>query len=52
MDQESSQKLICGNRQSLFLTAPRIVFPTKRDTIILERNQSMIGDGDAMRIAR
>ena len=29
----------------------RIVFPEKRDSIILERNQSMVGDGDAVRIA-
>ena len=29
----------------------RIVFPAKRDSIILERHQSMVGDGDAVRIA-
>jgi len=29
----------------------RIVFPAKRDSIIPERNQSMVGDGDAVRIA-
>jgi hypothetical protein len=29
----------------------RIVFPAKRDSIILERNQSVVGDGDAVRIA-
>jgi hypothetical protein len=29
----------------------RIVFPAKRDLIILERHQSMVGDGDAVRIA-
>jgi len=29
----------------------RIVFPTKRDSFILERHQSMVGDGDAVRIA-
>ena len=29
----------------------RIVFPAKRDPIILERHQSMVGDGDAVRIA-
>jgi hypothetical protein len=29
----------------------RIVFPTKRDPLILERHQSMVGDGDAVRIA-
>jgi hypothetical protein len=29
----------------------RIVFPEKRDPIILKRDQSMVGDGDAVRIA-
>jgi hypothetical protein len=28
-----------------------IVFPEKRDPVILERNQSMVGDGDAVGIA-
>ncbi|HUC30433.1 MAG TPA: hypothetical protein VMR80_12635 [Candidatus Acidoferrum sp.] len=51
MDQESSQELICGDRHDLLLTAVRVVFPAKRDSIILERNQSMVGDGDAVRIA-
>lgn len=51
VDQESSQKLICGNRHDLLFTASCVVFPAKRDLIILERHQSMVGDGDAVRIA-
>jgi len=51
VDQESAQKLICRNGHDLVLTAVRIVFPAKRDSIILKRNQSMVGDGDAVRIA-
>ena len=51
VDQESPQKLICGNRHDLLLTAPCVVFPAKRDSIILESHQSMVGDGDAVRIA-
>jgi hypothetical protein len=35
VDQESSQKLICGNRHDL----------------LLESRQSMVRDGDAVRIA-
>ena len=50
VDQEAPQELICGNRHDLLLAAVRIVFPEKRDSIILERNQSMVGDGDAVRI--
>jgi len=51
VDQESAQKLICGDRHDLLLATVCIVFPAKRDPIILERNQSMVGDGDAVRIA-
>ena len=50
VDQESSQKLVCGNRHDLLLTAPCVVFPAKRNSIILESHQSMVGDGDAVRI--
>jgi hypothetical protein len=51
VDQESAQELNRGDRHDLLLAAVRIVFPAKRDSIILERNQSMVGDGDAVRIA-
>jgi hypothetical protein len=51
VDQESAQKLVCGNGHNLLLAAVCIVFPAKRDSIILERHQSMVGDGDAVRIA-
>jgi hypothetical protein len=52
VDQESSQKLICGNRHDFLLTAPCVVFPAKRDSIILESNEPVVGDGDAMCISR
>jgi hypothetical protein len=42
MDQESAQELICGERHDLLLAAV-IVFPAKRDSIIVERHQSMVG---------
>ena len=51
VEQEAAQELICGNGHDLLLAAPCIVFPAKRDSIILESHQSMVGDGDAMRIA-
>ena len=41
----------CGNRHDLLLTAPCVIFPAKRNSIILESHQSMVGDGDAVRIA-
>ena len=48
VDQESSQKLICGNRHNLLLAAPCVVFPAKRDSIILESNEPVVGDGDTV----
>ena len=51
MDQESAQKLIGRKGHDLLLAAVCIVLPAKRDSIILERHQSMVGDGDAVRIA-
>jgi len=50
VDQEAAQELICGDRHDPLLAAVRIVFPEERDPIILERNQSMVGDGDAVRV--
>ena len=50
MDQESAQKLMGRNGHDLLLAAVRIVFPTERNSIILEGNQSMVGDGNAVRI--
>ena len=52
VDQESPQKLICGNRHNLLLAAVCVVFPAKRDLIILESNEPVVGDGDAMCISR
>jgi hypothetical protein len=52
VDQASPQKLICGNRHDFLLAAPCVVFPAKRDSIILENNEPVIGDGYAMCISR
>jgi hypothetical protein len=50
MLQESTQELIHGQRQeSLFVFMSRVP-PPKRDLTIDERNQTVIGDGDAVRI--
>ena len=48
VDQESAQKLSGRNGHDLLLAAMRIVFPAKRYPIILEGNESMVGNGDAM----
>ena len=52
VDQESAQKLFCGNSHYFLLAAMRIVFPAKRHSIILKGDESMVGDRDAMGIAR
>ena len=49
--QEAAQELLCGNRHDLLLAAMGIVLPAEGDSIILKRDQSMVGDGDAVRIA-
>ena len=52
VDQEAAQELIGGDRHDFLLAAVRIVFPAKRDSIILESNEPVVGDGDAMCISR
>ena len=52
VDQESAQKLIGGNGHDLLLAAVRIVFPAKRNSIILEGDESLVRDRDTMGIAR
>jgi len=51
VDQESAQKLLCRNGHDLLLAAVRVVFPAKRDSIILEGDESMVRDRDTMGIA-
>ena len=43
VDQKSAQKLIGRNGHDLLLAAACIVLPAKRDSIIVEGNQAMVG---------
>jgi hypothetical protein len=52
VDQESAQELMGRNGHDFLLATMRIIFPAKRHSIILEGNQSMVGDGDTVCIAR
>ena len=52
VDQESAEKLFCGNSHDLLLAAVGIILPSERHSIILEANESMVGDRDAVGIAR
>ena len=48
---KSAQELICGNRHDLVLAAVRIVSPAEGDAMVLKGHKSMVGDGNAMRVA-
>ena len=48
---KSAQELICGNRHDLVLAAVRIVAPAEGDAIVFKGHESMVGDGNAMRVA-
>ena len=52
VDQESAQELICRNGHDLLLAAVRVVFPAERHSIVLEGDESVVGDRDTMGIAR
>lgn len=48
---ESPNKLYGGKREDLVLAAVSIVLPPERDSILLHRDQSMIGDRHAVGVA-
>ena len=49
--QEAPQKLICGERHQSAFAAMRIVFPEEGDLAIAEVDNTVVGDGDAVRVA-
>jgi hypothetical protein len=51
VDQEAADELIGGNRHQALLITASIIPPTERDIAAIEGHQSVIGDGDAVRIA-
>ena len=51
VDKESSQELIGGDGHDLLLAAVGIVLPAEGDAAMVEGYETMVGDGDAMRIA-
>ena len=52
MQQKAAQELINGYGHQFLPVAMRIIFPPKSHFAIGKRNQSMIGDGNTMCIAR
>src|SRR5215472_5306885 len=50
VQQESANKLLCGNGHRALHVAVSIISPAERDVVAIECEQSMVGDGDAMGI--
>ena len=51
MKQEAAQELLSGKGQHSLVIALRVVLPAEGDLVILEGDEAMVGDGDAMSIA-
>jgi len=49
VDEEPSQELVRRDGQDLLLAAGCIILPAEGDTVILEADQAMVGDGYAVR---
>ena len=52
VQQKASQELLDRKRHQLLFASVGIVFPAKGDLAIRKRNQSVVGYGNTMRIAR
>jgi hypothetical protein len=50
VQRESANKLLCGNGHRALHVAVSIIPPAERDVVAIEREQTMVGDGDAMGI--
>jgi hypothetical protein len=50
MQQETAQELVCRQAHQLLLVAVCGVTPTEADVVIVQRNESVVGDRDAMRV--
>lgn len=50
MQQETAKELVCRQAHPLLPVAVSGVTPTEADVVIVECNESMVGDRDAMRV--
>jgi hypothetical protein len=48
VEQEAAQELVDGQRHQLFLVAVRGVVPAKGHLTLVERDESVVGNGDAI----
>ncbi len=51
MDQEAPQELVRRDRHHLLLAGLGVVLPSEGDLIVLEADEAMVGDGDAVGVA-
>ena len=51
MDEEASQELVRRDGHDLLLAACGVVLPAEGDLILLEGNEPMVGDRDAVGVA-
>jgi hypothetical protein len=51
VDEEASQELVCRDNHDLLLATASVVLPEEGDALFLERQETMVGDGDAVSVA-
>jgi hypothetical protein len=51
VDEEASQELVCRDNHDLLLATASVVVPEEGDAFLLERQEAMVGDGDAVGVA-
>src|SRR6267154_554135 len=51
VDEEASQELVRRDGHDLLLAACGVVLPAEGDSVLLEGDKTMVGDGDAVSVA-
>jgi hypothetical protein len=51
VDEEASQELVCRDSHDLLLATASVVLPEEGHALFLKRQETMVGDGDAVSVA-
>jgi hypothetical protein len=51
VDEEATQELVCRDNHDLLLATASVVLPKEGDALFLERQETMVGDGDAVSVS-
>jgi len=51
VDEEAPQELVCRDDHDFLLATASVVLPEEGDAFLLERQETMVGDGDAVGVA-